>query len=144
MRKKKRICSHFGVKHRKEKSKSYFSIPRQIGGNKISPVQKSMKNRTDFVLSDTVAPQILTLISPWFIFTQLPQGSVSTICDSIQMCQCKFINSQNSLQSIKMQNSTDINQVWQQAITYPICEVCIIFLKRKIILKEDYLQFPFE
>lgn len=38
-----------------------------------------------------------------------------------------------------MHKSTDINQEWQKAITYPICEVCIIFLKRKITLKEDYL-----
>lgn len=142
MRKKKEYVVILALSIGRKSQKVIFLFLDRLGATKS--VQKSMKNKTDFVLSDTVGPQILTLISPWFIFTQLPQGSVSTICDSIQMCQCKFINSQNSLQSIKMQNSTDINQVWQQAITYPICEVCIIFLKRKIILKEDYLQFPFE
>lgn len=142
MRKKKEYVVILALSIGRKSQKVIFLFLDRLGATKS--VQKSMKNKTDFVLSDTVAPQILTLISPWFIFTQLPQGSVSTICDSIQMCQCKFINSQNSLQSIKMQNSTDINQVWQQTITYPICEVCIIFLKRKIILKEDYLQFPFE
>ena len=142
MRKKKEYVVILALSIGRKSQKVIFLFLDRLGATKS--VQKSMKNKTDFVLSDTVGPQILTLISPWFIFTQLPQGSVSTICDSIQMCQCKFINSQNSLQSIKMQNSTDINQVWQQAITYPICEVCIIFLKIKIILKEDYLQFPFE
>lgn len=41
-----------------------------------------------------------------------------------------------------MQNSADINQEWQQAVAYPICEVCIIFFKRKIILKKIIYSFP--
>ena len=69
MRKKEYVVI-LALKHRKESQKVIFLFLDRLGATES--VQKSMKNRTDFALSDTVAHQILTLISPWFIFTQLP------------------------------------------------------------------------
>ena len=132
MRKKKEYVVILALSIGRKSQKVIFLFLDRLGATKS--VQKSMKNKTDFVLSDTVGPQILTLISPWFIFTQLPQGSVSTICDSIQMCQCKFINSQNSLQSIKMQNFSQL-RVNQGCLEF----LLLLFLT---LIKIVYIQVP--
>ena len=70
MRKKKEYVVILALSIGRKSQKVIFLFLDRLGATKS--VQKSMKNKTDFVLSDTVAPQILTLISPWFIFTQLP------------------------------------------------------------------------
>ena len=70
MRKKKEYVVILALSIGRKSQKVIFLFLDRLGATKS--VQKSMKNKTDFVLSDTVGPQILTLISPWFIFTQLP------------------------------------------------------------------------